>query len=70
MRKVFYVVNGIETTSFEEKKELEKKFGCKAEVKLKEVRADRSSLSQTKQAMLEQFGFVSPKLLNKVMVGN
>ena len=30
MRKVFYVVNGIETTSFEEKKELEKKFGCNA----------------------------------------
>ena len=68
MRKVFYVANGIETTSFEEKKELEKKFGCNAEVKLREVRADRSSLSPTKQAMLEQFGFVSPKLLEKVVM--
>ena len=68
MRTVFYVVNGIETTSFEKKKELEKKFGCNAKVKLREVRADRSSLSPTKQAMLEQFGFVSPKLLEKVVM--
>ena len=68
MRTAFYVVNGIETTSFVEKKELEKKFGCKAEVKLREVRADRSSLSPIRQAMLEQFGFVSPKLLEKVVI--
>lgn len=68
MRTVFYVVNGIETTSFTEKKELEKKFGCNAEVKLREVRADRSTLSPIRQAMLEQFGFVSPKLLEKVVM--
>ena len=68
MRKVFYVVNGIETTSFTEKKELEKTFGCNAEVKLREVRADRSSLSPIRQAMLEQFGFVSSKLLEKVVM--
>ena len=68
MRTVFYVVNGIETTSFAEKKELEKRFGCKAEVQLREVRADRSTLSPIRQAMLEQFGFVSPKLLEKVVM--
>lgn len=68
MRKVFYVVNGIETTSFAEKKEFEKKFGCNAEVKLREVRADKSTLSPIRQAMLEQFGFVSPKLLEKVVM--
>ena len=68
MRTVFYVVNGIETTSFAEKTELEKKFGCKAEVRLREVRAERSTLSPIRQAMLEQFGFVSPKLLEKVVV--
>lgn len=68
MRTVFYVVNGIETISFTEKKELEKRFGCKAEVKLREVRADRSTLSPIRQAMLEQFGFVSPKLLEKVVM--
>ena len=68
MRTVFYVVNGIETTSFTEKKELEKKFGCNAEVKLREVRADKSTLSPIRQAMLEQFGFVSPKLLEKVVM--
>ena len=68
MRTVFYVVNGIETTSFAEKKELEKKFGCKAEVQLREVKAERSTLSPIRQAMLEQFGFVSPKLLEKVVM--
>ena len=68
MRTVFYIVNGIETTSFAEKKELEKKFGCKVEVQLREVRAERSTLSPIRQAMLEQFGFVSPKLLEKVVV--
>lgn len=68
MRTVFYVVNGIETTSFVEKKELEKKFGCKAEVQLREARAERSTLSPIRQAMLEQFGFVSPKLLEKVVM--
>lgn len=68
MRTVFYVVNGIETTSFAEKKELEKKFGCKAEVQPREVRAERSTLSPIRQAMLEQFGFVSPKLLEKVVM--
>ena len=68
MRTVFYVVNGIETTSFAEKTELEKKFGCKAEVRLREVRAERSTLSPIRQAMLEQFGFVSPKLLGKVVM--
>ena len=68
MRTVFYVVNGIETTSFTGKTELEKKFGCKAEVQLRGVRADRSTLSPIRQAMLEQFGFVSPKLLEKVVV--
>ena len=68
MRTVFYVVNGIETTSFTEKTELEKKFGCKAEVHLREVRAERSTLSPIRQAMLEQFGFVSPKLLEKVVM--
>lgn len=68
MRTVFYVVNGIETTSFVEKKELEKKFGCKAEVQLREVSAERSTLSPIRQAMLEQFGFVSPKLLEKVVM--
>ena len=68
MRTVFYVVNGIETTSFAEKKELEKKFSCKAEVQLREVRTERSTLSPIRQAMLEQFGFVSPKLLEKVVM--
>lgn len=68
MRTVFYVVNGIETTSFAEKEELEKKFCCKAEVQLREVRAERSTLSPIRQAMLEQFGFVSPKLLEKVVM--
>lgn len=68
MRKVFYVVKGIETTSFAEKTELEKKFSCKAEVQLREVRAERSTLSPIRQAMLEQFGFVSPKLLEKVVM--
>ena len=68
MRTVFYVVNGIETTSFAEKQELEKKFGCKAEVQLRGVRAERSTLSPIRQAMLEQFGFVSPKLLEKVVM--
>ena len=68
MRKVFYVVNGIETTSFAKKTELEKKFDCKAEVQLRGVRADGSTLSPIRQAMLEQFGFVSPKLLEKVVV--
>lgn len=68
MRTVFYVVNGIETTSFAEKEELEKKFGCKAKVQLREVRAERSTLSPIRQAMLEQFGFVSPKLLEKVVM--
>lgn len=68
MRTVFYVVNGIETTSFTEKTELEKRFGCKAEIQLREVRAERSKLSPIRQAMLEQFGFVSPKLLEKVVV--
>ena len=68
MRTVFYVVNGIETTSFAEKTELEKKFGCKAEVRLREVRAERSTLSPIRQAMLEQFGFVSPKMLEKVVM--
>ena len=68
MRTVFYVVNGIETTSFAEKTELEKKFGCKAEVRLREGRAERSTLSPIRQAMLEQFGFVSPKLLEKVVM--
>ena len=68
MRTVFYVVNGIETTSFAEKTELEKKFGCKAEIRLREVRAERSTLSPIRQAMLEQFGFVSPKLLEKVVM--
>ena len=68
MRTVFYVVNGIETTSFAEKTELEKKFGCKAEVRLREVRAERSTLSPIRQAMLKQFGFVSPRLLEKVVM--
>ena len=68
MRTVFYVVNGIETTSFAEKKELEKKFSCKAEVQLREVITERSTLSPIRQAMLEQFGFVSPKLLEKVVM--
>lgn len=68
MRTVFYVVNGIETTSFVEKKELEEKFGCKAEVQLREDRAERSSLPTIRQAMLKQFGFVSSKLLDKVVV--
>ena len=68
MRTVFYVVNGIETTSFAEKKELEKKFGCKAEVQLRGVRAEKSTLSPIRQAMLEQFRFVSPKLLEKVVM--
>ena len=68
MRTVFYVVNGIETTLFAEKTELEKKFGCKAEVQLREVRAKRSALSPIRQTMLEQFGFISSKLLDKVVV--
>ena len=68
MRAVFYVVNGIETTSFTEKEKLEKKFGCKAKVQLREVRAERSTLSPIRRAMLEQFGFVSHKLLEKVVM--
>lgn len=68
MRAVIYSINGIETKSYSEKVALEQKFGTRAETILREVREATPPLSPIRKAMIEQFGFVSAKFKDKVVV--
>lgn len=68
MRVVVYNVGGVETKSYTEMKALEKKLGVRAETTLREVKEKAPELSPIRKAMLEQFGYVSAKLHDKVVL--
>lgn len=69
MREVVYTfLNGdLETKSYTEKKEMEKRYG-KCKIELREIPKDKPKLSPIRKAMLEQFGYVSENLLDKIVV--
>lgn len=69
MRKLSYVVDDLfETTSYQEAKAwCEKEHGY-MRAKLTTVYPDKVPLSPARKAMLEQFGIVSPKYKDKVIL--
>lgn len=70
MRTVFYVFDGIcETTSYETKCRLEKEMKSKARVELRKDTPQKPQLTPMRKAMLEQFGYVHPRLKDKVVLG-
>lgn len=70
MRTVFYVFDGIcETTSYETKCCLEKEMKSKARVELRKDAPQKPQLTPMRKAMLEQFGYVHPRLKDKVVLG-
>lgn len=68
MRAVTYKINGVEVKSYSEKIALENQFHKKAETILSNIPIERGSLSPIRQAMLNQFGYVSAKLRDKVIL--
>lgn len=68
MRAVTYKINGVEVKSYSEKVALENQFHKKAETVLSNIPIERGSLSPIRQAMLNQFGYVSAKLRDRVVL--
>lgn len=68
MRAVTYKINGVEVKSYSEKVALENQFHKKAETILSNVPIEKGNLSPIRQAMLNQFGYVSAKLRDRVVL--
>ena len=65
MRKVIYVFeDGTEMTSWAKACE----YGKSYKVELREVETEKPKLSPIRQAMLDQFGYVSASLKDKVVL--
>lgn len=65
MRKLVYVLaNGTETTSMAEAKA----SGQSYKIEMRTISEAKTTLSPIRKAMLEQFGYVSPKLKDKVVL--
>lgn len=68
MRAVTYKINGVEVKSYSEKVALENQFHKKAETILSNIPIEKGNLSPIRQAMLNQFGYVSAKLRDRVVL--
>lgn len=70
MRKVIYQIGDVQTTSYTEMKNLEKDFKKVAEIILEDtcIEEPKVLMSPIRQAMLEQFGYVHPRLKELVVV--
>ena len=70
MREVIYTVHGIETKSYAKAMELAEGREIDVKLRLEEVREARPQVSPIRKAMMEQFGFVSPRFKDKVVLPN
>ena len=65
MRKLVYeLANGVEVVSYDEAKESGQSF----KAKMVEVESEPVRRSPVAQAMIDQFGYVSPSLKDKVIL--
>lgn len=68
MERLIYKIGDYTTTSFSEKERLEEETGLRGVMIYEEIKDEREIVSPIRRAMLDQFGYVSRKLLPKVVL--